>query len=134
MRTVCILAVMSASALSGVAAPSHAEAAPVRLLDIAAEVEPPSDTALSSQPWSPPIPHKTLELDSKGRWGVRLDMAQPNGRDVQMKDVQAGAYVNFGPRIRVGGSVGLGDRFDNPQRLTPQDTAPRVHLETAFKF
>ena len=133
MRSSCILALLSAGALYGVATMSHAEA-PVRLLDVAAEVEPPGDAALSSQPWSPPIPHKTLELDSKGRWGVRLDMEQPNGRDVQMKDVQAGAYVNFGPRIRVGGSVGLGDRFDNPQRLTPQDTAPRVHLETAFKF
>lgn len=92
------------------------------------------DFAPQSQPWSVPAPHRTVQLDSKGRWGVRLDMQQPSGRDVQLKDVQAGAYVNFGPRIRVGGSVGLGDRFEQPQRLTPQDTAPRVHLETAFKF
>lgn len=87
-----------------------------------------------SKPWSVPTPHKTLQLDSKGRWGVRLDMEQPTGRSSDWKDVEAGAYLRLTPRLRVGGSVGLGDKFSNPQRFTPDDTSPRVHLETAFKF
>jgi hypothetical protein len=38
--------------------------------------------------------------------------------------------------MRIGGSVGLGDRFADPQHILPEDTinAPRVHLETKFKF
>ena len=87
-----------------------------------------------SQPWSVPTPHKTLQLDSKGRWGVRLDLEQPSGRPSDLRDLQAGAYLRLTPRIRVGGSVGFGDKFATPQRITPEDTAPRVHLETAFKF
>ncbi|MBE7217668.1 MAG: hypothetical protein INR64_04275 [Caulobacteraceae bacterium] len=87
-----------------------------------------------SKPWSVPTAHKTLQLDAKGRWGVRLDMEQPSGRSSDWKDVEAGAYLRLTPRLRVGGSVGLGDKFADPQRLTPEDTAPRVHLETAFKF
>lgn len=87
-----------------------------------------------SQPWSVPTPHKTLQLDSKGRWGVRLDLEQPSGRSSDLRDLQAGAYLRLTPRIRVGGSVGFGDKFATPQRITPEDTAPRVHLETAFKF
>jgi hypothetical protein len=38
------------------------------------------------------------------------------------------------PNLKLGGSVGLGDKFAQPQHLTPQDTGPRVHLEGAFKF
>ena len=93
-----------------------------------------SDGQTLSQPWSAPTPHKTLQLDSRGRWGVRLDMEQPTGRPADWKDVQAGAYLKLTSRIRVGGSVGFGDKFANPQRITPEDTAPRVHLETSFKF
>ena len=92
------------------------------------------EQAAPTQPWSIPTPHKTLQLDSQGRWGVRLDVEQPSGRSSDWKDVQAGAYLRLTPRIRVGGSVGFGDKFAQPQRITPEDTAPRVHLETAFKF
>ena len=58
----------------------------------------------------------------------------PLGRDMAWKDVNAGAYLKLTPNIRVGGTVGLGDRLAQPQKVTPQDIAPRVHLETAFKF
>ena len=71
-----------------------------------------------------PTPHKTLQLDSKGRWGVRLDMEQPSGRPSNWSDVQAGAYLRVTPRLRVVGSVGFGDKFATPQRITPEDTAP----------
>lgn len=90
---------------------------------------------LANQPSLVPQPHRTLQLDSKGRWGVRLDMEQPAGRPSDWQDVQAGAYVSLGSRLRVGGTVGFGDKFSTPQRITPQDAAqPRVRLETQFKF
>ena len=90
---------------------------------------------LPDQPSLVPQAHRSLQLDSKGRWGVRLDVEQPAGRPSDWQDVQAGAYVSLGSRVRVGGTVGFGDKFSNPQRITPQDAAqPRVRLETQFKF
>ena len=126
--TACAAVVLAASAQAALADPARLK-----------EVTPPdfstvADGQTPSQPWSVPTPHKTLQLDSHGRWGVRLDMEQPTGRPADWKDVQAGAYLRLTPRIKVGGSVGFGDKFDTPQRITPEDTAPRVHLETSFKF
>lgn len=91
-------------------------------------------TDTTTGPWTIQTPKKTFQFDNKGRWGLRLDVEQPLNRETDWKDVQAGAYFRLTPQIRVGGSVGLGDRFAQPQKLTPQDTAPRVHLETAFQF
>ena len=96
-----------------------------------------TDFASSGQvtgPWTAPTQHKTYAFDNKGRWGVKLDLAQPTNREPDWKDAQVGAYLRITPKFRVGGSVGLGDKFAQPQHLTPEDTAPRVHLEGAFKF
>ena len=80
-------------------------------------------------------PHKSLQLDANGRWTLRLDMDPPGGEGGSLKDVQAGAFFHITPSMRIGGSVGLGDRQADVQRLLPQDTdGPRVHLETKFKF
>ena len=80
-------------------------------------------------------PHKSLQLDANGRWTLRLDMESPVGEGGSLKDVQAGAFFHITPSMRIGGSVGLGDRQADVQRLLPQDTqGPRVHLETKFKF
>ena len=126
--------------LLGAAAGAHAQtlgASPSRLTGdvqpmLVAQV---TGDQLANQPSLVPQPHRTLELDSKGRWGVRLDVEQPAGRSSSWQDVQAGAYVSLNSRLRVGGTVGFGDKFDNTQRLTPQDAAePRVRLETRFKF
>jgi hypothetical protein len=85
-------------------------------------------------PFTVPAPHKTYSFDNKGRWGVNLDMEQPVNRDTQWKDVTAGAYFRISPRLKLGGSVGLGDKLAQPQQITPQDLGPRVHLETKFQF
>jgi hypothetical protein len=81
-------------------------------------------------------PHKSLQLDASGRWSLRLDMDPPVGEQTGgLKDMQAGAFFHITPSVRIGGSVGLGDRQADAQRLLPQDAnEPRVHLETKFKF
>jgi hypothetical protein len=79
------------------------------------------------------LPHKTYQFDSK-HWGFRLDLDQPPNRQTEWKDVTAGAYFRISPSIKFGGSVGLGDKFAQPQQISPQDTGPRVHLETKFQF
>ena len=79
---------------------------------------------------------KALKFDArKGRWGVTLNLQQPDGRDAQWNDVQAGAYFRVTPSLRVGGAVALGEKETPMYKKTePQDGVPRVRLETAFKF
>ena len=104
-----------------------------------------AETAVVSQnpnafpsPVAPGTPHKSLQLDANGRWTLRLDMEQPAGEpsaSTSWKDVQAGAFFHITPSLRIGGSVGLGDRQADVQRILPQDASgPRVHVETKFKF
>ena len=90
--------------------------------------------SVSDAPYAALAPHKQLQWDSKGRWGFRLDMIQPNNRDTDWKDVQAGAFFRITPSMQVGAAVGLGDRLAQPRQVTPLDAGPRVHLETAFRF
>lgn len=80
---------------------------------------------------------RALRWDAKkGRWGLKLDLDQPSSRDMELQDVQAGAYFKVTPSIRVGGAVALGEK--NPalsaRKAEPTEPAPRVRLETAFKF
>ena len=82
-------------------------------------------------------PKKQLKWDAKkGKWGLKLDLDQPTNRELEGRDVQAGAYYSVTPSIRVGGAVALGD--NNPalaaRKNEIQEPAPRVKLETAFKF
>jgi hypothetical protein len=79
--------------------------------------------------------HKTLQWDDKGRWSLKLDMNEPAGRGIQLRDIQAGAYYHVTPSLKVGGAVSLGDNLVQPDRTNlPQNQAPRVRLETSFKF
>ena len=77
-----------------------------------------------------------LRLNESGRWGIDFNLSQPQGRDAQWGDVEAGAYFKLTPSIRVGGAVALGET--NPalaaRKAEPVEPAPRVRLETAFKF
>lgn len=84
--------------------------------------------------WGVKSTRRSLQWDDKARWGVKLDMNQPVGRDMQLKDIQAGAYYRLSPSLRVGGAVSLGDSARLNRDTAPQDQAPRVRLETAFKF
>lgn len=127
-----VLAFVGAAVLLGTASMAHAEnntqsTTPPKVSDFSQ-----SDTTQS--PLSVPYPHKTYTFDAKGRWGVKLDLEQPTNRDPALKDANVGAYFRVTPKFRLSGAVGLGDKFAQPQHLTPEDTGPRVHLEGAFQF
>ena len=139
------MAVIGGAALAVLATSSASAAAaePGRMKDMAAaaagmELLPVAQAMGDGGTVSPlsmaPAPRRTLQLDSKGRWGFRLDMDQPTARDQDFRDVQAGAYYRIGKGLRVGGSLGFGPS-PSPQNLRPQDdAAPRVRLESNFKF
>jgi hypothetical protein len=132
------LAAALAAVLLGAATLARAEnntqaTTPPKMNDFA-----PPDTG--QNPWSIPYPHKTYAFDGKGKWGVKLDLDEPTNRDLDWKDAKVGAYVRITPKFKVSGAVGLGEKFsaqpqfNQGQHLTPDDTAPRVHLEGAFQF
>lgn len=80
---------------------------------------------------------KTMKWDAaRGRWGVTLNLQQPETREGTWNDVQAGAYYRITPSLRVGGAVALGAQQPQPgaNKLTPDAGQPRVRLETQFKF
>src|SRR5437870_1393236 len=53
---------------------------------------------------------KSLKWDArKGRWGLTLNLDQPDARPAHGNDVQAGAYYRITPSLRVGGAVAFGD-------------------------
>jgi hypothetical protein len=86
--------------------------------------------------WTAQPSEKSLFWDQKGHWGLKLDLSQPVGRDMQLRDVQAGAYFHITPSIRVGGAFSLGDANPADRTVAPQQVTqtPRVKLETSFKF
>jgi hypothetical protein len=96
------------------------------------------DFSVSAEPvaMSPTAP-KSVNLDARrGRWGVTLNMQQPDARQSTLNDVQAGAYFRITPSLRVGGAVALGDQQLPPgvNKIAPDEGQPRVRLETKFKF
>lgn len=94
-----------------------------------------AESAQPVQAWGPQPAHRSFFWDQKGRWSLKLDLSEPVGRGMQARDVQAGAYYHVTPSLRVGGAVSLGDAPSQPDRTDlPQNQAPRVKLETSFKF
>lgn len=79
---------------------------------------------------------RTLEWDSKrGRWGVRLGVEQRSDHLSEWQDIQPGLYYKITPRLHIGGAVSLSPPPQINQRLVePQESTPRVRLETTFKF
>lgn len=130
------LAGAAALILSGSASMAFAQAKPHAVApDFAAKNDFTSGAPAGVQ--YPQDDKRTLRWDAKkGRWGLKLDLDQPTNREMEMQDVQAGAYFKVTPSIRVGGAVSLGE--SNPalaaRRAQQSDPAPRVRLETAFKF
>lgn len=122
-----ILAVAGALVLLGTAAPAYAQqAAKPKPAAEGFAVRGDFNAQAAAQP------NKIIQWDTKkGRWGLKLDL----GRDTQWKDVEAGAYFRVTPSLRVGGAVGLESTQDAPIRKRDvEESAPKVRLETAFKF
>ena len=73
---------------------------------------------------------------AKGKWGVTLNLQQPDTRASNWNDIQAGAYYRITPSLRVGGAFALGDQqpLPGPKPATPEAGQPRVQLEGKFKF
>ena len=81
--------------------------------------------------------NSTVKWDArKGKWGLTLNLEQPDARPSTLNDVQAGAYYRITPSLRVGGAVALGEQemVPGPKKISPDEGQPRVRLETAFKF
>jgi hypothetical protein len=80
---------------------------------------------------------QTFRWDAvRGRWGLMLNMQQPDSRGIVASDIQAGAYYRVTPSLRVGVGGTLGDpQLQNgPRKITPDEAQPRVQFETRFKF
>jgi hypothetical protein len=126
-----ITAVTATAVLLGAAAVAHADSTrgqPLPTTDNLAGV------TLDRGQWGPQPVRHSLQWNKKG-WTLRLDMSEPVGRSMQGADVQAGAYYHVTPSLRVGGAFSFGDAPPTPDRSNlPQSQAPRVRLETNFKF
>ncbi len=123
-----IMSLIGAALIVGAAASAHAETGKAA---VTTDFTVRTDTSAIA-PGS-----KTLKWDArKGRWGVTLNVQEPTERDAQWNNVQAGAYFRVTPSLRIGGAVALGEQEVLPayKKTVPQDAAPRVRLETAFKF
>ncbi len=73
---------------------------------------------------------------AKGKWGVTLNLQQPDTRASNWNDIQAGAYYRITPSLRVGGAFAFGDQqpLPGPKPASPETGQPRVQLEGKFKF
>jgi hypothetical protein len=129
-RTRRSMAVLSALAISAAAGAACAETKVAGLVLAANDFSSPNYGA------GPVTTGRTLEWDSrKGRWGLKLGVEQRTDRLGEWRDVQPGLYYKLTPRLHIGGAVSLSPSPQINQRLVdPQANAPRVRLETTFKF
>jgi len=133
-----LTAATAALVLSGSATMAHAESKPHAAPTVAFTVKSDFSNSNLIGQYGPQAPKKSLQWDAqKGRWGLKLDLDQSADRDMQLNDVQAGAYFKVTPSLRVGGAVALGETdpaLAARKNQVQQEPAPRVKLETAFKF
>jgi hypothetical protein len=127
-----IAAAISALALMGAAGAVRAESVHTTVGGVNL-----ADVAMAPNEGGVQPSHRLFQWDKKGRWSLKLDMSEPVGREMQLGDVQAGAYYRVTPSLRVGAAVSLGDQARPDQSTTlpqAQTQSPRVKLETSFKF
>ena len=119
---------LAITALISAAAGQACAADKAKAIDFTVRAEPAAPAATGAQ---------VLKWDArKGRWGLTLNLQQPDTRQSNWNDVQAGAYYKVTPSLSVGGAVAMGDQqvMATARKPDPADGAPRVRLETAFKF
>jgi hypothetical protein len=95
-----------------------------------------NDFAVPSYGSGPVTTGGTLEWNPrKGRWGLKLGVEQHTDRLSEWRDVQPGVYFKVTPRLHIGGAVSLTPNpVVDPYVVDPRPQAPRVRLETTFKF
>jgi len=77
---------------------AHAADAPRGKATVTTELAPATDAFAKDQnQWGAQSTRRSLQWDDKARWGVKLDLTQPASRDMQLKDIQAGAYYRLSP-------------------------------------
>ena len=96
-------------------------------------------TEAAQTPHSTATPQRRgLRWNDIGRWGLNFNLNQPVGRETDWGDVEAGAYYRLSPRLRVGAAANLAspeiDPARAPESAADRRAAPRVRLETIFKF
>ncbi|MGK0265986.1 MAG: hypothetical protein ACI82N_000230 [Maricaulis sp.] len=70
-----------------------------------------------------------------GRWGVRVGIQDGPDLRSDNSDLSAGAFINLGDRIRLGGQVRLISPDDQIFRLTENDERqPEIKFESALRF
>jgi hypothetical protein len=131
-RLLAVTALFGAASTAAAAAtaPASAPAAP------STAATKPMDFTVHAET-SPVAPGQVLKWDAaKGKWGVILNLQQPETRSTTLNDIQAGAYYKITPALRVGGAFSFGSQavVPGPKPNTPDNTQPRVQLETKFKF
>ncbi len=83
----------------------------------------------------PPAPHRTLQWDSRtGRWGLSLDVNQPVDREPNWGDASVGVTYRVSPGVHTGVGFTLAPESTPDGRHLEQGQAPRVRLQTTFKF
>lgn len=100
-----------------------------------------SDTYISDASTSFKSPSKTYQFDLNRKWGVKFDVNQTDTSPSGLNDIDAGAFYKLTPSLRVGGSLGFGEKTD-PNKTAAGNAVvaqgakdqPRVRLETTFKF
>jgi hypothetical protein len=119
---------LGAVALVGGAA-TAAQAADVQARPVDFTVRPDNAANPANQP-------KAYRFEShRGKFGVTLDLQQPETRPGAWNDIQAGAFYRITPSIRVGGAVALGAQQLQQLPVKPvPEGQPRVRFETQFKF
>jgi hypothetical protein len=134
VRRIAYLAA-TATLVGAVGSVAHAATVPATQAAAATSTQPMDFTVRSDS--SPLAPGQVLKWDAaKGKWGVILNLQQPETRSTTLNDIQAGAYYKITPALRVGGSFSFGAQpvAPGPKPNTPDNTQPRVQLETKFKF
>jgi hypothetical protein len=97
---------------------------------------PADDVTVQPNKIGPPAPRSTLQFDQrKGRWGLSLDMTQPAEGAPNWSDTRVGVTYRVAPGLHTGASVTLGpEETPDGRKLNGAAPAPRVRLETTFKF
>ncbi|MFE9085192.1 NtrZ family periplasmic regulatory protein [Brevundimonas sp. NPDC003935] len=131
MRFVAIIAAtVGALAIAGTAHDASAQARRAPAVSLTEAAQTPHSTATP--------PRRGLRWNDSGRWGLNFNLNQPVGRETDWGDVEAGAYYRLSPRLRVGAAANLAspevDPARAPESAADRRAAPRVRLETIFKF